>query len=304
MKKLHFNKLAYYFLLLLIFSAIVLKTNAQIDSTHFVTSWQTNNFGKSNSSSVFINIDRNSTYNYDVDWNNDGVFDTLGVKDTISHQYNSSGTYTIRIKGIFPKIRFGGGDYQVRGVPDDDRGKLISIDQWGTNQWASDAFVKAFQNCSNATLKATDAPDLSLVNSFNSSFSGASSFNGAIDHWDVSNIKNMFWMFGSAVKFNQDLNSWDVSKVTDMSEMFNSATAFNGNISNWDVSSVTDMTHMFFQASAFNQNISKWDVSKLTNMWRMFASATVFNQDIGDWDVSKVERMHGVFPKLAISIKT
>ncbi len=296
MKQQHKLKTDYTKLILILFFLIAIaNTYAQKDSTQFVSSWKTDHVGKSNDSSVFINIDRGLSYNFDIDWNNDGIFDTLGVKDTITHQYNSPGTYTIRIKGNFPKINFGGGVIPINSALKDDRDKLMSIDQWQTQVWSKKAFISAFRNCSNVTLKASDLPDLSVANSFNSTFAGASSFNGDIGKWDVSNVINMFWMFGGAESFNQDIGDWDVSSVRTMAEMFNGATIFNQDIGDWDVSSVKNMMHMFLYAKAFNQDIGDWDVSSVNNMWRMFDGAVVFNQDIGDWDVSSVTLTHGMF---------
>jgi len=44
-------------------------------------------------------------------------------------------------------------------------------------------------------------------------FNGATSFNGDINSWDVSNVNNMFNMFNSATSFNQDLSGWCVSLI-------------------------------------------------------------------------------------------
>lgn len=54
---------------------------AQKDSTHFVTKWNAFDYGwPTYDSSVTILVDTNYSYNYDTDWNNDGVFDTLNVQ--------------------------------------------------------------------------------------------------------------------------------------------------------------------------------------------------------------------------------
>ena len=100
-------------------------------------------------------------------------------------------------------------------------------------------------------------------------FYGASSFNGDLSNWDVSNVGNMFSMFDGASAFNGDLSDWNVSNVTNMIRcflvllhlmavsqlgyelryyyvsMFNGASSFNGDISTWNVSNVTDMYGMF-----------------------------------------------------------
>ena len=58
-------------------------------------------------------------------------------------------------------------------------------------------------------------------------FYGASSFNQALDKWNVSNVTNMWYMFLDATSFNQPLNKWNVSNLYFMSSMFNGATSFN-----------------------------------------------------------------------------
>ncbi|WGK70443.1 BspA family leucine-rich repeat surface protein [Candidatus Haliotispira prima] len=60
--------------------------------------------------------------------------------------------------------------------------------------------------------------------------------------------------------FNQAIEDWDVSNVTDMTAMFSGALIFNQAIRDWDVSNVTGMTRMFYGAKAFDQDISGWAV--------------------------------------------
>jgi surface protein len=60
-------------------------------------------------------------------------------------------------------------------------------------------------------------------------------------------------MFNNASSFNGDISSWDVSNVTNMSDMFFQATSFNGDISNWDVSNVTNMSEMFQYANSISE---------------------------------------------------
>ena len=89
----------------------------------------------------------------------------------------------------------------------------------------------AFYGCANLTVLATDAPDLSGVTNMGSMFNGATSFNNPINHWDVSNVTQMYLLLANTA-FNQPLNNWDVSNVTDMSQMFNGATSFNQPLNN------------------------------------------------------------------------
>ncbi len=151
----------------------------------------------------------------------------------------------------------------------------------------------AFYGCANLTVLATDAPDLSGVTNMGSMFNGATSFNNPINHWDVSNVTQMYLLLANTA-FNQPLNNWDVSNVTDMSQMFNGATSFNQPLNNWNTASVTNgMTHMF-RNTAFNQDISMWDTSDVTTMRQMFYN-TPFNQSLNSWNTSKVTNMQLMF---------
>ncbi|EAR03024.1 BspA family leucine-rich repeat surface protein [Maribacter sp. HTCC2170] len=248
----------------------------------FVTTWKTDNAGISNSTSITIQTFFGS-YNYDVDWEGDGIFDEFGLTGNATHDYGVAGTYTVQIKGDFPRMYFNAAG---------DRLKLLSVEQWGTISWAS--MEKAFSGCENMVINASDNPDLSLVTNMNSMFNSCSSLNQIINSWDVSAVTTMNGMFFGATSFNQDIGSWDVSAVTNMNSMFRDC-SFNQNIGSWDVSSVTDMGYMFGHNAVFNQDLSAWDVSLVTGMYYMFRNCNAFDQDIGSWDVSSVTDMHQMF---------
>jgi hypothetical protein len=88
-----------------------------IDTSSFITTWKTDNPGSSCNSCITIPT-TGTGYNYDVDWNDDGVFDETGVTGNITHDFGSPGTYTIRIKGDFPRIYFGnsGDKEKINGI--------------------------------------------------------------------------------------------------------------------------------------------------------------------------------------------
>ncbi|MGB3344275.1 MAG: BspA family leucine-rich repeat surface protein, partial [Aequorivita sp.] len=251
---------------------------------YFITTWKTDNIGTSNNTSITIPTFLGETYLYDVDWNNDGTFDDLGVTGTIIHDYGAVGTYTVAIRGNFPRIYFNN---------EGDKRKILSIDQWGTNAWSS--MNAAFHGCLNLEGNPTDSPNLSLVTDMSYMFTNAYVFNGEIGDWDVTNVTNMNNMFNGALVFNQDIGNWNVGNVTDMSLMFPFAYEFNQDIGNWNVANVTDMSHMFFNAWAFNRDIGNWDVGNVTNMEWMFKGASAFNQEIGGWDVANVTNMKWMF---------
>ncbi len=254
------------------------------DCLPFITTWSTAN------GEFFIPTNPAETYNYDITWTNltnAGVGDgsTTGETGnyTVSGLENGS-IYEVEITGDFPQIYF----YDGSGGE-----KILTVEQWGDIAWTSMDY--AFYGCTNLTIPATDAPDLSGVTNLNAMFGYATALNQDIGHWDVSNVTNMSAMFFGAGSFNQDVNGWDVSSVVDMSSMFNEATSFNQSLNSWIVSDVDNMSSMFNGASSFNQDIGSWDVSGVLDMSYMFNEATAFDQNIGNWTVSSVTDMSWMF---------
>ena len=105
----------------------------------FITTWKTDNPGTSSSTSIKIPT-VGSGYNYEVDWNNDGTYDQSGITGDVIHNFGTAGTYTIRIQGSFPRIYFNNSG---------DSKKILQINQWGTQIWAT--FDRAFFGCNNLT---------------------------------------------------------------------------------------------------------------------------------------------------------
>jgi len=275
-----------------------LDPNSSLENTHFIITVETNNTGTSTDTEFTIPIDLLSDlfiarYNYNVDCDNDGRNEAIGVTGDYTCSYDSAGIYTIVIKDNtgtregFSAISFGNGG---------DKEKLIGINQWGTGKWTS--MYMAFSGCSklnDAGGAAIDRPDLSRVLSMTWMFAKASEFNQDIGNWDTSAVIDMSDMFREASVFNQNIGDWNTSAVTNMNTMFYKATAFNQDIGNWDTGAVTGMSWMFGDAKAFNQNIGDWNTSAVTNMSHMFYKAKVFNQDIGDWDTSAVTNISWMF---------
>jgi len=243
---------------------------------HFVTTWNTTLPGASNSTSITIPTN-GGNYSYDVDWDNDLVFDEFGLTGSVTHDFGSPGIKTIRIRGNFPRIFFNNTG---------DKDKIISVDQWGSQVWSS--MESAFYGCSNLHVNALDNPDLSNVTNMEEVFAHALVMNEDIGDWNVSNVTNMSSAFSLAKEFNQDIGSWNVSNVVDMASMFLGALEFNQDIDNWDVSNVLFMNRMFLKANSFNGDIGSWNVSNVETMRLMFSSAISFNQYIGDWNISSV----------------
>ncbi|NYJ27795.1 BspA family leucine-rich repeat surface protein [Allomuricauda sp. ARW1Y1] len=257
-------------------------------STFFITTWKTDNPGVSGDNQITIPTFPSEAYNYTVDWG-DGTSDT-NVMGDITHTYAAPGTYQVSIGGDFPRIYFNDFD-----GTETDSDKLISVDQWGSNEWTS--MDNAFTHCSKMDVLATDVPDLSQVTSLGAMFRFCESLEGndSFANWDVGNVTNFSNLFGWATRFNQDISNWDVSNAKLMVDMFTNATAFNSDISNWNLGNVGAIDRMFAGASSFNQPIGQWDVSGIKSMQALFSGASSFNQDISEWDMGNLEDLGAMF---------
>jgi len=269
------------FIFLIIFTQI--SYSATLDDC--VITWQTDNYGSSSASSITIPIVGGP---YDVDWDNDGIFDESGLSDEITHDFLVAGTYTIRINftnaNSFQFFFDNSGDYA----------KITSIDQWGTGKFSS--MEKAFYGTKNLQINASDTPDLSTCISMNFVFRNSNVGTGSGNwNWDTSNITEMKWAFAFTNNFNKNIDTWNVSKVTDMTNMFRASKAFNQDLKNWNVSNVTTMLTMFGESQVFNGDISTWDVSNVENMSYMFADALEFNRDISNWNTASLINMEAMF---------
>lgn len=255
----------------------------------FVTKWNTANGGSSCQSCITIPT-AGGGYSYDVDWNNDGIYDQLGVTGGANHNFGSPGEYTIRIRGDFPRIFFN---------DQGDKEKLLSVDQWGSIEWSS--MEKAFMGCSNLEILALDVPDLSTVSSMSGMFEGCASMNQDLSEWNVGNVSDMSRLFAGATAFDQFIGSWDVSDVVNMKGMFAGAAVFNQSLSSWNVSKVINMSEMFANAQSFNQQISAWNVSQVTNMSDMFSGAIAFDGNIGNWTLNQQVNLEGMLDDSGMS---
>ena len=257
------------------------------ESGAFITTWTVG-------ANETITIPTTGTgYDFTVDWGDSPSTTPTDHMDVaqgmppaaVEYTYAAAGTYTVSITGDFPHIYFNN--------TADDRTKILTVEQWGSNAWSS--MRSAFDGASNLTVPAVDAPDLTDVTSMTSMFANATSFNQDINHWDTSGIQFMNAIFIFATAFNQDISSWNTEKVTDMTSMFDGASAFNQDIGSWNTEKVTDMSGTFRNALAFNQDISMWETGMVDDMQVMFAGAHAFNQDISIWKTGMVENMSNMF---------
>jgi len=256
----------------------------------FITTWKTDNPGISGNNQITIPTADFLTYDFTIDWGDGNINEN--VTETITHTYEEAGVYTVSISGFYP------GPYLNNGgetVITSDAQKLLTIEQWGDNQWTW--LIAAFQGCTNMDVVAVDVPDLSKTTSTVAMFRWCSTLvgNSSFSNWDMSNIETTSIMFERAFLFNQNISTWNMGKVTEMSVMFQDATSFNQPIGDWDVSNVTMMTGMLSDATSFNQPLNNWDVGNVTSMFGLLGGATSFNQPLDNWNVSSVNTMTNLF---------
>ena len=265
---------------------LTLEQNDVIDlsaiNTFFEYTINTNNtvdILSSSSTQYALPTRASGTYDFEVDWG-DGNTNTITTYNDANglHTYGSSGTYTIKIKGVFSGI-ITALDTGLWNVGRIDTLKILDIKSYGPLIIQDNS---AFKDCTNLTSSATDKLQISTSDA-TSTFEDTN-FNGVVDTWDVSNITN-FTNFFHGSQFNQDCNSWDVSQATNLSGMFES-TPFNKSLSNWDLSSVTSTSSMFGANTSFNQDISMWDMADVTTVLGMFSGATAFDKSLASWDVT------------------
>ena len=84
------------------------------------------------------------------------------------HDFSVAGTYTIRLRGSFPRIYF---NYNFGS----DLEKIINIDQWSSNAWTN--MASAFAGCNKINITASDTPNLTNVSDLSSMFSGCTLLN-------------------------------------------------------------------------------------------------------------------------------
>lgn len=236
--------------IILLFTIFSISTS--VAQTEFITTWKTDNPGPSIDTSIRIPID-GTGYNFEVDWSYDGL--TFNVEDTFTdaqlgigyagHNYGAGneGTYTVAIRGTFPRIYFNNSG---------SKEKILTIEQWGNIAW--DSFYSAFMGCSNLNITnlSIDNPDLSNVTDMSRALMRCNAFNGDITGWDVSSVTNLYQIFWRS-PFNQDIGSWDVSSVQIMANMFMDS-QFNQDIGSWELNSIFSLDNMFFDGSLSTTN--------------------------------------------------
>ncbi|WP_299438625.1 BspA family leucine-rich repeat surface protein [uncultured Aquimarina sp.] len=245
------------------------------DEDKFITTWETTIANET------ITIPTaGSGYNYTVNWGDGSI--SVGNTSDVTHTFETPGIHNIEIYGDFPRIYFDNSG---------DRSKILTIEQWGKQQWTN--MNSAFEGCNNLKLNADDTPDLSLVTSMEKMFRGTSNLEdlkGIIGSWNTGNIINMSSLFRFS-GFNENINAWNVANVQEMGLIFGGTSTFNQPLNNWDVRNVTSLNLAFSNARKFNQDISSWKLQSLANtvgIENLFINATDFNQNLGALDLSNI----------------
>jgi surface protein len=253
-----------------------------VSSTALTLFVDTTQPGSANNTFI-LPCENTGTYNATIDWGDSSSNIITTYNDAnLTHVYSTPGTYTIKITGSLPYIKFNNSG---------DKLKLIDITQWGT--WQPQSLQKTFMGCSNLTGSFTDNLDLSSITdpSLLYCFFNCSSFNGNISSWTTTPFTAMNYMFYGCSLFNQNIGGWNVSNVTNFFGMFFGCSLFNQDISGWSTSNATAFQLMFYGCSSFNQNIGGWSTSNVTNMQQTFFGCSSFNQDISGWNYTNVTSM-------------
>ncbi|MEM6894777.1 MAG: BspA family leucine-rich repeat surface protein [Bacteroidota bacterium] len=237
---------------------VVNKVNSLFeDPDAFITEW---NIPENGFELVLpINLSFLKEYNFVIDWGDESdeqtVSDLENADQVPRHVYpEAGGTFRVAIKGNFPAFR---ADYfgEDNGVTQPMRNTLVDVVQWGAIKWES--LVSAFNGCYNlGGFSATDVPDLTEGPSMSAMFRNATTFNGDISKWDMSNVTDMGLMFRNAIAFNRDISEWDVSKVVDFLSTFLGATAFDQDLGDWEIPNVESMFSMFNGSGMSPENYS------------------------------------------------
>jgi hypothetical protein len=126
----------------------------------------------------------------------------------VTHTYETTGVKTVKIRGVFPGIKFNNLG---------DKLKILSIEQWGNSQLRSvDA---AYYGCTNLVGNYTDVPNTTLCTNFQSMFRDCPDFNSPVENMDTSNNTFLFRTFNNCLLFDQSLANMNISNCANFGNM-------------------------------------------------------------------------------------
>ena len=214
----------------------------------FQSTWDTTQAGSANDT-VVLPLRSDGLYDFRIDWgdgkaNRDDI--TVYNQSEVTHQYDNTGIYTIKIVGDIKGWYF-------NNAGDDD--KITEISSWGP---LTLNIYNSFKGCSLLELSATDGPTIT-----------------------TSDIGSMFANCSSLT--SGGFSNFDISQATDIGSMFLSCTALNdGDIALFDTSNVTDFRNCFFSATAFDTSLSGWDFTNNLHTINLFGYTDYFNRHTVD----------------------
>ena len=175
----------------------------------FISTWDTTQAGSANDT-IVLPLVSNGDYDFYVKWGDGSIDNITGYNQSeVTHQYENTGIYTIKIFGDISGWRFAYGG-------DDD--KILNISQWGPLTINSDF---AFAGCSLLDLSATDSPTITSTNGCRSLFNGCSSLTSSgVRSFDLTNITSVNGMFSDCDAFDVSLSGMDFTNVGDFRNMF------------------------------------------------------------------------------------
>ena len=178
----------------------------------FESTWDTTQAGSANDT-VVLPLRSNGSYDFRIDWgdgksNRDDI--TVYNQSEVTHQYDDTGVYTIKVVGDITGWKFDNAG---------DDNKILDVSQWGPLVLDGGAFY----GCSNLNVTAKDIFSC-RTSSAKDIFRSCTSLLDipGLHLLDTSNINNFMVAFYYATNFasTADLNNWDMSNVTTIRYMF------------------------------------------------------------------------------------
>jgi hypothetical protein len=260
-------------------------------STDFIMTIDTTKAGSA-SNTFILRCGNYGVYSAIIEWG-DGTTSTITAWNDadLTHVYSVGGVYTVKISGHLPWINF---------IDTGDKLKVMSIENWGGNEWES--FDNSFFGCRNMVINATDTPVLSNLTQGTDGRFFRAFYNTGIT--TIPNFKNWSseYIFVAPSMFNGCLSLTNL----DMSGMnFSNCTSFgtsgvegmfNGCI-NLDSINVTGMilnSVNNVSCGVMFQNIGTFDLAGL-DTWNI-GKINAFNNFLNNSKITTVE-----YDKLLIS---
>jgi hypothetical protein len=245
-------------------------------STDFIMTIDTTKAGSA--SNTFILPCANAgVYDAVIDWGDGNTSNITTYNDAdLTHVYSVGGVYQLKVTGSIPYICFSNAG---------DKLKVLSIDNWGYNQWYG--LDNAYYGCSNMVVNATDIPDISaFVNRLYRVFRGTAittipNFN----QWETSSIITMVGMFMSCPNLtNIDMSGMNFSSVIQFGANASDAMFLNcTGLNNVDLTGATlnsvgnvNMRFMFSNCGAVDiVGLDTLNIEKVNNFASFMSSTTI-----------------------------